>query len=179
MKKTLFGALAVIMMAALTMAAAQPDPDPRPMPGRHNPEAMMFERLNLTDQQKSDVRKLHADMERAAVKTQASIRLARIDLRQLLGADKLDRTAIEKKVKEISGLQQEVKSALIDHLFAVYALLTPEQQKIFKEHMAQKLDDGMMGPRMGQRMRGGAKGPGMGPGHGMGQGPGMGMGNRP
>ena len=169
--KATVGIVIGMLLVAGSIASAQPEPADgkgRARMGQGgNPEAMMMEHLKLTDQQKTDLHKLRADMERSMVKTQSAIHLARIDLRQLAAADKLDRGAIEKKVKEISELQQQAKSALIDHLFAVYAMLTPEQQKMFKEHMAQRLEGEMgqgMGPGMGHEMmrrpgRGGARAP--------------------
>jgi Spy/CpxP family protein refolding chaperone len=162
MKKTASGVLIAMIVLAASLAAAQPEPGHGPGEGtmrtRRDPGQMMMERLKLTDQQKADMQKLRADMERAMVKTQSAIHLARIDLRQLVAAEKLDRSAIEKKVREISNLQQETKSALIDHLFSVYAMLTPEQQKTFKQHMMTLLEDGP-GEGMRQRMQR--------PGHGM------------
>jgi Spy/CpxP family protein refolding chaperone len=150
MKKAV-GMFIAMLILAVSTAPAQPGPGPGAMRRQGNPEKMMMGALNLTGQQKTDVQKLHADMERSMVKVQSAVRLARIDLRQLLDAEKLDRNAIEKKVREVSNLQQEAKTALIDHLFAVYAMLTPEQQKTFKEHMARRLEDGP-GPGIRQRM---------------------------
>jgi Spy/CpxP family protein refolding chaperone len=157
--KALPGLLIAALFLAVSVAPAQQGTGQRGnMQMRHpgNRGQMMMEKLKLTDQQKSEMKKLHADMQRAMVKSQSAIRLARIDLQQLVTADKLDKAAIEKKVREISNLQQESKSALIDHLFAVYALLTPEQQATFKEHIGQMLQGGMrpgMQMRQGMRMR--------------------------
>jgi Spy/CpxP family protein refolding chaperone len=154
--KTASGVLIPMIVLAVSIAAAQPEPGQGPGEGmmhrQGDPGQMMMERLKLTDQQKADMQKMRADMERSMVKTQSAIHLARIDLRQLVAAEKLDRTAIEKKVREISNLQQEAKSALIDHLFSVYAMLTPEQQKTFKQHMMSLLEDGP-GQAMRQRMQ--------------------------
>jgi Spy/CpxP family protein refolding chaperone len=44
----------------------------------------------------------------------------------------------------------------VDHRFAVYALLTPEQKKMFKDHMMARLSGGMhqmWGRGMGQMGR--------------------------
>lgn len=151
--KTASGVLISLIVLAVSISPAQPGPGQGPgqgmMRSQGDPEQMMMGRLNLTEQQRTDLQKLRADMERGMVKTQSAIHIARIDLRQLLAGEKLDKTAIEKKVREISNLQQEAKGALIDHLFSVYAMLTPEQQKTFKEHMARRLEDG---PGMRQGM---------------------------
>src|SRR5512140_3535630 len=175
-----FGAILAALALALTTAAiAQPGPgamgSDRPMQ-RHQ---RMMDRLNLTEKQRDQIAKLRIDRQKAATEIQAKIRIARLDMRELFLADKLDRGAIEKKADAISDLQSKAKSQLLDHLFAVYDILTPEQQKIWKEQM------GSMGMGMRGRMhqRGGGMNPGMGPGmgeemdHETGQdiGPGFGM----
>jgi hypothetical protein len=58
-------------------------------------------------------------------------------------------------MKEVSELQYQEKLNGLDHLFAVKAILTPEQQKMWKEHMKQ------MGPEMRERMMGRMMGKGM------------------
>lgn len=153
---TRLGMTAAILLFASAAATAQP-PTPPPMKENGNQEMMspqddrgpmhrengpdrrMLKELQLTDQQKTEFRALRADMEKAMVKIQADIKSARIDLRQLVLADKPDRGAIEKKIKEISAFQHEAKMAIVNHLFTANAKLTPEQQKKFREHMATRL----------------------------------------
>ena len=139
------------MLAFASMAIAQPDPGPRNMP-RHQE---MMGKLNLTDQQKSDMQKLRLEMEKKQVQIQSKIQLQRIDLRELFAADKPDRAAIEKGIKAVSELQLQEKMNMVDHLFAVNALLTPEQQKIWKQTIGQRL--GMMSGEM-RGMRGRMRG---------------------
>jgi len=97
---------------------------------------------------------VRASFEKKMIETQAKIRLVRVDLRELAGAEKPDRAAIEKKLGEISDLQLKEKLALVDHLFQAKGILTPEQQKKFREHMAGRLlnEGGMPGGRRGGMM---------------------------
>jgi Spy/CpxP family protein refolding chaperone len=81
-------------------------------------------------------------MQKAMIENRAKIQEARVDLKGLFKADNPDRAAIEKKMSEINDLQFKGKLAFVGHLFGVRDLLTPEQQKIWKEHMA---DEGMSG----------------------------------
>jgi Spy/CpxP family protein refolding chaperone len=56
-------------------------------------------------------------------------------------------------MKEINDFQYQAKKLTVDHLFAVHALLTPEQQKMFKGQLMKRLSGGEMRP-MGHRWGG-------------------------
>jgi Spy/CpxP family protein refolding chaperone len=153
------GAILAATAIALTSAAvAQPGTGAamgdRPME-RHQ---RMMDQLNLTEKQRDQIEKLRLEHQKAATEMHAKIRIARLELRELFLADKLDRGAIEKKTDAITDLQRKAKTQLLDHLFAVYDILNPEQQKIWKGHA------GMMGmgPRGRMHQRGGGMRPGMG-----------------
>ena len=149
---------AALFVAATIMASAQPpaqQPE-RPQAGRGQMERRMnmrhpmLEQLNLTDQQKGEMQKLRVEMEKQSVQTGAKIHLARIEMRELFTADKPDRGAIEKRMKEVSDLEFQMKLDRLNHMFAVNALLTPEQQKIWKQHMGSL---GSMGPMIRREIR--------------------------
>lgn len=149
-------ALAVLTtFFAASLATAQPGAtSPTPM-RKHEPGRMrqqLFERLDLSDQQKVQMRKLRVENQKDMTELHAKIQIARLDLKELFAADKLDRGAIEKKISAISDLQHAAKIKMLDHLFAANALLSPEQQKIWKEHM------GMMGAGPRGPMRRGGRG---------------------
>jgi Spy/CpxP family protein refolding chaperone len=102
-----------------------------------------MEKLGLSDKQKADIAGLRTEMQKSMVGIQAKIKLARIDMRTLAASDNPEKSAIEAKMKEVSDLQFQAKKAVLDHLFSVYALLTPEQKKMFKAHMMAGLAGGM------------------------------------
>ncbi len=93
----------------------------------------IMQKLNLTDSQKKDVEKLNSELAKQRVDQQARIKTAAIDLRELMRADQPDKGAIEKKIGEIANLQAQNRMLGVDHWFAVNKLLTPDQQKIWKE----------------------------------------------
>jgi Spy/CpxP family protein refolding chaperone len=95
----------------------------------------MMKKLNLTEQQQTQMRKLRADLEKKNIQTTSKIQLARIDMRELILAEKPDRPALEKKLREITELQHQMKVDRLDHMLAVNALLTPEQQKSWRQGM--------------------------------------------
>jgi Spy/CpxP family protein refolding chaperone len=111
-----------------------------------------MEKMGLNEKQKTDIAGLRTEMEKSMVAIQAKIKIARIDMRNMVGAASPDKASIEGKMKEVNDLQFQAKKLTVDHLFAVYALLTPEQQKMFKDQMMKRLSGGMR--RMGHRWQG-------------------------
>jgi Spy/CpxP family protein refolding chaperone len=138
MKKSLF-VVVTLLLGMGGMALAQQEPAPAPRQGQGVQRRMMIHRgevggrLNLTDDQKAQMRKVNADIEKKLIPVQSKIKLARIDLRELMGAEKPDRSAIEKKMKEVSDLQYQVKIINLDRMLTVKGILTPEQLKIWKD----------------------------------------------
>ncbi len=119
----------VCAIFTIGIAAAQQKGNPNPMPfGRG-----VVQKLNLTDSQKKDVEKLNSDLAKQRVDQQAKIKTAAIELRELMRADQPDKGAIEKKIGQIADLQAQNRMLGINHWFGVNKLLTPDQQKIWKE----------------------------------------------
>jgi len=142
--------------AAVSMSFAQsgmgPGPGAGAGPHRDTDARSMRQelkaKLNLTEQQETQMQKLRFDLEKKQTTLQSKIKLLRIDIKELFAAENPERNAIEKKMKEVSDLQLQEKVNVLDHMFAVKGILTPEQQKIWKQHMTQ------MGPEMKGRMMG-------------------------
>jgi Spy/CpxP family protein refolding chaperone len=103
-------------------------------------------KLNLSDAQKKEMRKLRLELERKNTPLQSQIRLARLEIREQMMADKPDRAKIEKWMKQVSELELQARLNGLDHQFAVRDILTPEQLKNWHG------PDGV-GPQMQRRMR--------------------------
>jgi Spy/CpxP family protein refolding chaperone len=91
--------------------------------------------LGLTDLQADSLRKIVVDMETYTIKTSANIAVDAIDLRELLRADKPDRTAVMSKGDEISKLTSQLINHSLDAMLAAKAVLTPEQQKMIRAYL--------------------------------------------
>jgi Spy/CpxP family protein refolding chaperone len=166
MMKHQFLALLLAAAVAAPLSAQPGPPDDRPEHRRGRGECVcqekgdrmpmhgnMMEALNLTEPQKVQMEKLRTELEKKQVTVHGKIAVLRVELKELFQAENPDRSAIEKKMKEVSDLQHQIKINGLDHLFAVKAILTPEQQKMWKKHML------MMGEeRMGMRMGNGPEG---------------------
>jgi Spy/CpxP family protein refolding chaperone len=144
--RTSLALLLALTMAGGATALSQPDPAAHhaPLPQRGRREFM--EKLGLTEKQKTDIAGLRTEMEKSLVGIQAKIKIARIDMKNLVAAESPDKASIEGKMKEVNDLQYQAKKLTVDHLFAVYALLTPEQQKIFRGQIMKRLSGEGMRP---------------------------------
>jgi len=127
----------------------------------NNPD--MREKLGITADQVSKIRQQNLDFQKAAVMNRAKLRVAHMELNQLMSADKPDRAAIDKKLTEISAAQLTAEQTNVHHQLDMKTALTPEQQAKLKELMQQRRP-GMGGP-------GGQQGPGRGGRGGRGQNP--------
>lgn len=102
-------------------------------------------KLNLTDEQQKQFDKLRFDIQKKQTDAQAKVKTAGIELKELFIADKLDRAAIEKKMKEIADLRLKLRLNHLDHWFAVNKILDEKQQKIWKEKLEKRGGPGMKG----------------------------------
>jgi Spy/CpxP family protein refolding chaperone len=146
-----------LMLAAVPAALSQPDTAPQRTPPHDRGRREFMAKLDLNDKQKTDIAGLRAEMQKSMVGIQSKIKIARIDLRTLVASDAPDKASIESKLREINDLQFQGKKLMVDHVFAVSALLTPEQRKTFKSQMMMRLSGGGMRPmgHMGQGFRSG------------------------
>lgn len=154
--------LVMAMAVILISAALGQEGIPSPPPGRMMGQGFrMMERLNLTDDQRKEVENLRLDMAKQAIAHQAKVKTARLELVQLFKADSPDKAAIEKKVSEIAQFESQGRLLFINHWFSVNKLLTPDQQKTWKQmlgrarmqHRMNRMRESAPGPMMRDRMR--------------------------
>jgi Spy/CpxP family protein refolding chaperone len=133
MKKPLTLALLGILGVGGVALAQRPEAaQPGPPHGRSH-MSMMKQELGLTDEQVGQLRKLHSDQRRAAIRRRADLRIARMDLDELLNAATVDEKALGTKMKEIGDLQAAALKARVDSRLALRKVLTPEQLQKMKE----------------------------------------------
>ncbi len=149
MKSTIF-----LMVLATSVAFAQPH-----MMGKHRittqvdrPEGVV-KRLDLKDDQLAKFKKYRSQLRRDQIELRAKIQTLRVELRDLFDADKPDKITIESKISEITKLQGEEKLKMVTFWFDVNAMLTPEQQKVWKKVPRMVLHE-RRGAMMGGHRRG-------------------------
>lgn len=119
--------------------------------GRGPGAAALREELKLTDDQKSKLADIRDRRARAAIPIQGDLRIASLDLRKLMRADKPDPRAIDAQIDRIASLRASLEKARVAGMLEARAVLTPAQQKIMREHRG-RMGRGLMGDH-GPRMR--------------------------
>ena len=93
--------------------------------------AMMLKELDLTAAQEKKVEALHEKQARLMVQNQADIRIATMDLQQLMRAESPDKAKIDAQIDKLAQLRAGMQKSRTATLLEVRALLTPEQLKKF------------------------------------------------
>jgi len=128
----------------------------------------MRERLKITPDQVTKFQAHQSVMSKSMIRSRADIQVKRMELAELMRADKPDRVLIDKKLREVQDASFAQEKARIDGQLTVRDLFTPEQRQEmekmreeFRGPMMQRGPEGpggMMGPR-GQRPLGPPKAP--------------------
>jgi Spy/CpxP family protein refolding chaperone len=131
--------------------------------------------LSLDTRQRGKMQKLRQSFQEETSPMRNSLITKREELVTLLNAEKLDRSAIGQKLKEINEVQYQIQEAVVDNLLEEKTYLNPRQQKRYGEFICSELCQGRcsMEPSSGCRCgteRGKGRGRGMGMGRGEGQG---------
>lgn len=84
--------------------------------------------LNLSSEQVRNLERLRSDFEREAVKSEGDLRVAELDVSEILKADSVDVKKAEAKVREIERLRADLRIARIRAIEQAKAVLTPEQR---------------------------------------------------
>ena len=141
-------ALTALLLLITTTVFAQPMHD-RKMP----------KGLNLTDTQQEQFDKISFDMQKKQIELTAKLALLKLEMKRLMDADQLDKTAIEKKMNEMAA---QTIALRMNHLTAwseKNKLLNADQQKIWKKMLKNHLRT--MESRRKDNFPGGPNGRGM------------------
>jgi Spy/CpxP family protein refolding chaperone len=116
----------------------------------------MFKKLGLDEKQKEAIRAIHLRTKKEIIKKKADIKVAKIELQEILSKDPVDMTAAEAAVKKSEGLKSEMKMMHIKAMEEIKSNLNADQKKEFSSmisHMMMKHE--MMSHGMRHGMRGG------------------------
>ncbi|MBI2428674.1 MAG: periplasmic heavy metal sensor [Ignavibacteriales bacterium] len=127
-----------MLVALLLFTASFAFANPNNPPDR--PQRMqLMEDLKLTDAQKDQFEKISYETEKKQIELRSKLESAQLDVRRLMDADNPDKTAIEKKFNDIASAQTAMKMNHFNGWFEKNKVLTPEQQKIWKKAMHQRM----------------------------------------
>jgi len=96
-----------------------------------NPE--IRQRLGISSEQAAKIRQQELDFRKAQIRNRADHEVKRLELAELLEAERPDRTMIDKKLREISDTQFAAEKSRIDHRLVMREALTPEQREKLKQ----------------------------------------------
>jgi Spy/CpxP family protein refolding chaperone len=127
---------------------------------------MFKDNLKLNDKQSTEMHKLYSDYDKEMVKRGAAIQLAQIDVVELLEADKVDTSAVEKAVKKVEGLKTDRTLYRIRSLLKSREFLNKDQYEMFRDYTTAQMrysqhEGGMHGMPGGMQGMPGGMSPGM------------------
>jgi len=131
MRVKIFRAAGVAVAAAALTGAVLSAEEPR-RPRRAGLDALQAE-IGLSEEQVAGIQRIRIEERKDAIRRNAHMRVARMELEQLLDATTPDESAIAAKVKAISGLQAEALKARTESRLAIRRLVTPEQYQKMKQ----------------------------------------------
>ena len=89
----------------------------------------LSEKLGLTDEQADKIAALMTQARKKAVKARADLRVAGIELAELLTQDEVDKGKVDGKVSQIAQATEKMIRHRMDAFFQIREVLTPEQRK--------------------------------------------------
>ncbi len=96
------------------------------------------QQLGITAEQAAKIRQQESDFRKAEIRDRADLQVKRIDLADLLAADKPDRTAIDSKLQEISASQLALQKSAIDYRLTMRDTLSPAQRDKLRQLMSDR-----------------------------------------
>jgi Spy/CpxP family protein refolding chaperone len=117
------------------------------------------QQVGITDEQAATIRKQQLDFRKTEIRGRADVEVKRIELKDLLAADKPDRAAINAKLQEISAAQLSLQKSSVDYRLSMREAITPAQREKLRQLMREGWQrDGGRGPgregRLGAEHRG-------------------------
>jgi Spy/CpxP family protein refolding chaperone len=91
--------------------------------------------LGLDEKQKEAIKEIKSRVMKDTVRKRADIKVAGIELKDILDKDPVDMNAAEAKLKQIESLRTDMRLSRIKAIEEVKAKLTPDQRKKFKRSL--------------------------------------------
>jgi Spy/CpxP family protein refolding chaperone len=92
------------------------------------------EGLELTDEQVANLKSIKMNFLKSKIQMEADLKIAELELKELMSAEKMDMAKVEKMIKSIYMMKAENKIAALKAHEKAKSILTPEQLLKKKEH---------------------------------------------
>jgi Spy/CpxP family protein refolding chaperone len=106
--------------------------------GRLLTDPNVRQQLGVTADQAAKIRQQESDFRKSEIRNRADLQIKRMDLDDLLSADKPDRSAIDSKLQEIGAAQIALEKSAIDNSLNMRDALTPVQRQKLQQMMTQR-----------------------------------------
>jgi Spy/CpxP family protein refolding chaperone len=90
---------------------------------------MHAEQLGLSDEQLADIREIWSDHKKAAIRTEADVEIAEMELQEILGHQPVDFDKAKSKIERIGALRQNVQLGMLEAMRKSHDVLTEEQRE--------------------------------------------------
>lgn len=117
------------LLLLVTAAIAQPGPNKKVMKD-----------LNLTDAQKEQFEKLSFDTQKKQIELGAKLATLKLEMKRLMDAESIDKSAIEKKMNEIADQQVALRMNRLSGWMEKNKVLTADQQKIWRNALRRHVE---------------------------------------
>ena len=97
--------------------------------------------LGLTPEQKEKIRSIAFEGRKEQIQLQSYLKIANLELRELMRQDKLDKFKINMKLDEIGAFRTKMQKARVDRMMALRDILTKEQIQSFRERRLHRAFD--------------------------------------
>ena len=131
MKRTLIitALLAFVIVIAGAFTYAQKERENR----RDNMREKMVEKLNLTDQQQTQIEEFRFTHQKEMIDLRADVKRQEIELQELKIAGNFSRADYLSKVENIVSANNKIEMIRANHQMDVYEILNADQQKIWND----------------------------------------------
>jgi Spy/CpxP family protein refolding chaperone len=102
----------------------------------NNPE--IREKVGITAEQAAKIRQDETEFRKAGIRDRADLQVKRIDLENLLSAEKPDRAAIDSKLQEISTARLTLEKSSVHFRLTMREAITPAQREKLHELMRER-----------------------------------------
>jgi Spy/CpxP family protein refolding chaperone len=132
----------------------------KPLHKRHRmpfSELELFsDELGLTEEQQTKIKEQRFQTDKEAIELRSKIKIAELELRELLHSEDPDEGQIKNKIEEIGSLKTQLRFTLVKSQLEIRNTLTPEQLeklKLLKKERIKKRIDGRLQFREGRPRR--------------------------
>lgn len=153
MKKGLLTTLIVVVLVGTVSLAAFAYGNGRGRSGDQMGKPGFFQNLNLSPEQQQKLLEVKQDYQRETQSLRFEMQKKQLELRQLWSASTLNRSAIEAKEKEVTGIRVQLVTKARAMQDKMKSILTAEQLKKLEEYgFNRNSGAGVRGRRGGKRM---------------------------